>query len=127
MDTENNPTMVDALATHSSGLTSVIASTAQSSQAPPAHQEAEAPGGQQGERELMVEELVDQKAEADERLEDHRENSVGNQEGQIVDAETIRDLADTQRRGDENREKLKRTSGTSYHQFSLLYNMHIYF
>lgn len=125
--------MVDALATHSSGLTSVIASTAQSSQgpqapqAPPAHQEAEAPGGQQGERELMVEELVDQKAEADERLEDHRENSVGNQEGQIVDAETIRDLADTQRRGDENREKLKRTSGTSYHQFSLLYNMHIYF
>ena len=44
----------------------MIASTAQSSQAPPAHQEAEAPGGQQGERELMVEELVDQKAEADE-------------------------------------------------------------
>jgi len=84
-------------------------------------------GGSKGERELMVEELVDQKAEADERLEDHRENSVGNQEGQIVDAETIRDLADTQRRGDENREKLKRTSGTSYHQFSLLCNMHIYF
>ena len=74
MNTENTPTMVDALATHSSGLTSVIASTAQSSQgpqapqAPPAHQEAEAPGGQQGERELMVEELVDQKAEADEKL-----------------------------------------------------------